>query len=76
MLTRRDGQRVVITTPEGRRITVEVNLNRHLGQVRMRIEADREVQILREELTPPGGPAASNRRFWQSLIAGPGLWSE
>ena len=51
MLTRRDGQRVVITTPEGRRITVEVN--RHLGQVRMRIEADREVQILREELTQP-----------------------
>ena len=53
VLTRRDGQRTIITTPEGRKIIVGVEI--HLGHIRMRVEADRDVSILREELL--GTPA-------------------
>lgn len=48
-LSRRRGERIIITTPEGRRIVIERG-QRFGDKVRIGIEADREVVVVREEL--------------------------
>ncbi len=49
VLTRREGERIIITTPAGETITVTVN---DIGRDRVRLEiaADKNVRIDREEI--------------------------
>ena len=48
LLGRRDGQSVTITTPSGEVITVTMVVGR--GKLKLGIEADRSVKVLRSEL--------------------------
>lgn len=50
VLTRRVGEKIIITTPSGERIVVSVAQMGREGKVRLGIEANREVMIHREEI--------------------------
>lgn len=54
-LSRKIGERIVIRTPEGRQITIFVAAVER-GKVRLGVEAERSVEIYREEILPPKPP--------------------
>lgn len=48
-ITRRSGEAVVLTLPDGRRVTVSVEEIRDGKKVRLGIQADRDVLIWRDD---------------------------